>query len=68
MQTIELKPIYTKELTPKEFLKMYQTELSEIRSARVIPSKLGDENFGKIIVEVKTPVYISELLKSKKRK
>lgn len=65
MQTIDMSAMYTEELTPEEFLKVYEKERDDIRSATVIPSKLGDETFAKIIVERKTPTYLSKFRRAK---
>lgn len=58
MAVLEMEAMYTEEVTPEEFLKIYEQEKQDIRSATVVPSRLGDRNFGKIIVERKTPVYV----------
>ncbi len=60
MKTIELTPTNTEELTPEEFLRVYETEKGNIRSAKVIPSKLGDKDFASIIVIRKRPIYLQK--------
>lgn len=55
---LDMEEIYTEEMTSEEFLKAYETERDDIRTAMVKPGKFDDDNFGSIIVERKTPVYI----------
>lgn len=57
MPCIEMDEMYTETVTPEKFVEIYEKERDNIRSARVVPGKLGDRHFGKIVVERKTPVY-----------
>ena len=60
---IELDPVYAELLTPEEFIEVYQTRQNEIRRVRLIPARLGEPGFGKILVRWKTPIYSARTLK-----
>lgn len=61
MQEIQLDPVYTEALTPDQFLAVYPARSEEIRTARVMPVRLGEPGFGMILVRWKRPVYASHL-------
>ena len=54
---IVLDPVYTELLTPEEFAEAYQTRQDEIRRVRILPARLGEPGFGRILVRWKTPIY-----------
>ena len=46
-----------KVMTPRRFVKLAETNKSSIKSVKIIPPKLGRKGFGKLAVEVDTPIY-----------
>lgn len=48
-------------LSPKEFLKLSPSEKKNIASSKIIPPKLGQNDFGSIEVFYKDPIYHVEL-------
>ena len=54
---ISLAPLRFQVVTPEEFIEIYNERSSEILSAKIVPPKLGSNDFGKILVEWKNPVY-----------
>ena len=54
---IELDPVYVELLTPEQFAEAYQTRQNDIRRVRVLPARLGEPGFGRILVKWKTPTY-----------
>lgn len=53
----DLYPQFVEEVTPEEFLQLYENEKENIQSVLVIPSRLGDRKFGRILIRRKRPVY-----------
>ena len=59
---LNLTPIVSEQLSPAEFLKLFETERSAIKSIKINPAMLGssssgEDNFGSLEVEYKTPQY-----------
>ncbi len=52
-----LFPVSHKDISPQEFLTMREVEKANIKSIEIIPPKIGKNDFGKIRVELKTPLY-----------
>jgi len=61
MSTVELHldPVYAEALTPEQFLELYKQGLTDIKSVRVIPPRLGSFGFGQIVVVHKVPIYVT---------
>ncbi len=57
---IQLDPVYTETLTPKQFLELYKKGVADFRSVHVIPPKLGSKGFGSILIWRKSPVYMAK--------
>jgi len=57
VSTIELDSFYTEEVTPAEYLRIFQHERDEIDSAQIVPPQLGQSGFGRILIIKKTPVF-----------
>ncbi len=55
---IALTPMRIQVVTVAEFLKLYEEKRADILSARILPPKLGNADFGKIIIEWKHPVFV----------
>jgi hypothetical protein len=54
---MELAPVYTEALTPREFMGVYAHQSHDIQSVRVMPPVLGERGFGRILVERRSPVF-----------
>jgi hypothetical protein len=61
---IYLDPVYTETLSPERFIETYAKQDDKMQTAYVIPPRLGDPGFGKILVVWKTPTYIMQGLKT----
>jgi hypothetical protein len=59
IKNIALTPMRFQTVTPEEFLKIYKERASDIRSASIIPPRLGNKHFGLIRIEWKNPVLVS---------
>lgn len=57
MKIVELNPVYTETLTPREFLSIYERERHDFKAVRVVPPVLGKPGFGHIVVERRLPVH-----------
>ena len=57
MKTISVYPKTRRILTPLEFLKLSPDERAKLKSVRIIPPRLGEWDFGKIVVEYRHPIY-----------
>ena len=58
-KNIRMTPLRIQIVTAEEFLVLYEQKASEIRSAKIIPPRLGNKDFGKIMIEWKNPVFVS---------
>jgi hypothetical protein len=58
LDIIDLEPSDTEELTPSQFLRLYEDEKDDIASVRIVPPVPGSmRGFGRIVVKRKTPTY-----------
>lgn len=57
IDAIDLEPSDTEELTPNEFLRLYELDKDDIASVRIIPPLPGTTGFGRLLVKHKTPLY-----------
>jgi hypothetical protein len=57
MSGMDLDPVYTEALTPREFMGVYADQSHDIKSVRVVPPALGERGFGRIVVERRSPVF-----------
>lgn len=57
MSGMDLDPVYSEALTPREFLGVYAHQSHDIKSVRVVPPALGERGFGRIVVERRSPVF-----------
>jgi hypothetical protein len=55
---ISLTPLRFQVVTAEEFLKLYEEKSSEIQSVKIMPPRLGNKDFGKILIEWKNPVFV----------
>ena len=54
---LDLYPRRTVSLNPEEYLTMSPAQKSNVRTTRFNPPRLGDDDFGRFIVMLKTPEY-----------
>lgn len=45
-------------VTPVRYLEILRSEGDSIKSVKIIPARLGGNDFGKLLVEFKTPKYV----------
>jgi hypothetical protein len=57
IDVIDLEPSETQEVSPTEFLRLYEDERDDIASVKIVPPVLGRRGFGRIVVTHKAPVY-----------
>lgn len=57
-KTYDTKASMEEMLSPQEFLRLKDSERENIKSAQIVPPKLGQHGFGKIKVTRKTPIYL----------
>lgn len=50
------RPLYTKKVTPEEFLKLNEVEKENIESVEILKPRLGQQGFGEIIIRYKIPL------------
>ena len=50
-------PLRFQTVSLEEFLRLYETREAEIKSVKIIPPRLGNKDFGKILIEWRNPVY-----------
>jgi uncharacterized protein (DUF58 family) len=55
---VSLTPLRFQVVTVNEFLELYAEKSSEILSAKIIPPRLGNKDFGKVLIEWKNPVFV----------
>jgi hypothetical protein len=55
--SFDLHPEFVEEVTPEEFLQIFENERDDIQSVIVVPSQFGDKKFGRILLRRKRPVY-----------
>ena len=56
MKSIDLEPVYTETVSPKEFGDYVSRNAYNIDSVRIVPPILGSNGFGEIVVRRKSPV------------
>jgi len=56
---ISMSPQRFQVVTLEEYIKIYNENSVNILSVRIIPPRIGSNNFGKILIEWKNPVYAS---------
>ena len=59
MKNSYLTPESSRELSPKEFLKLSQQQSSNIKSTRFVPPVFGKKGFGHFHVEFTSPVLVA---------
>jgi hypothetical protein len=52
-----LVPIRVQVVSLEKYLEIYEKKRGEIQSAKIIPPQLGRNDFGRIVVEWKNPVF-----------
>jgi len=52
-----LHPEFVEEVTPEEYLRIYENEPDNIESVVVVPARFGDKKFGRILLIRKRPSY-----------
>jgi hypothetical protein len=57
MKSIDLEPVYTERVSPKEFGDYVSRNSYNIESVRIVPPTLGSNGFGEIVVRRKSPVF-----------
>lgn len=61
MNTLDLFPVTEEEISFKKFLSLTEEEKEAVESFRLIPPRLGQAGFGKIIVQYKSPMFKHKL-------
>jgi hypothetical protein len=57
-RTIEMEPVYTERVTPRRYLRIFETEPQEIDSVQVVPPRVGVlGDFGGIEIKRKSPIF-----------
>lgn len=56
-QILDARPLYREILSSGKFVSLKDDERAKIKSAHIVPPKLGKKDFGGVLVEYKTPVY-----------
>ena len=56
--TLEVVPRTKELISVKEFLDLSDSERNEIKWAKIVPPKLGQKGFGKILIVRKNPLYV----------
>lgn len=54
---LEARPLSEELVSPLHYVKLDDSEKSKIKSAEIVPPKLGDKHFGKILIKYKSSVY-----------
>jgi len=57
MSILELQRNDTQAVTPAEYIRIYREDRESIESSRVVPPRLGEKNFGVIIIKRNVPFY-----------
>jgi len=57
MPDLILRPVKSKKLSSRDFLKMPWKERRSIARTQFVPPKIGDRGFGYFIIDYKTPLY-----------
>ena len=52
-----LFPVTEKDITAEEFLSLTEEERAKIRYVKIIPPRIGHQDFGKFKVTMKSPMY-----------
>ncbi len=50
-------------MSPREYVRLYETNPDAIKDAHIIPPKIGSRGFGKIVVELFEPVEVQRPVK-----
>jgi len=50
------RPLYTRKVTPEEFLKLSEADKENIEAVEFLKPKLGERGFGEIIIRYKIPL------------
>ena len=56
-KAINLVPVRVQIVSLEKYLEIYEKRRGEIQSAKIIPPQLGHNDFGRIVVEWKNPVF-----------
>ena len=56
-KAFDLFPQDHKDISPHDFLTMNREDRINIKSVEIIPPQIGKNDFGKIRIEFKTPLY-----------
>jgi len=56
-QAIQLKRVEKEILSPENFLNLNKKDKSNVSYSEIVPARLGKDDFGKIRVHYKIPVY-----------
>jgi len=56
-KSIQLKRVEKEVLSPESYLKLNKQELINISNSEIIPPRLGKNDFGRILVHYKNPIY-----------
>lgn len=54
---VVLRPVEEEYIDPKDYLAMSEQDRAKIEFTRIVPSKLGDGTFGKILVKYRYPIF-----------
>ena len=61
MKVIEAAPVIEELITIEEFLALNENDRNAFKSIRIVPPRIDQEGFGKMLVVRKNPVYRREI-------
>lgn len=54
---LDARPVSEELVSPQKFIDMTDADRAKIKSASIVPPRLGDKHFGKILVQYKSAIY-----------
>jgi len=54
---LEARPVSEELVTPQQYIDLTDKERARIKSASIVPPRLGDKHFGKILLQYKSATY-----------
>lgn len=57
IDALEARAVTEEAISPREFVALTEKQRAAIKSADFVPPRLGDKDFGKVLVRYKLPVY-----------
>jgi hypothetical protein len=60
IKDIPMSALRVQLVTPEEFIRLSEKRGADILTARIIPPRLGNKDFGMILIEWKRPVFVTD--------